>query len=282
MNRGDIQHATFQPATNDPPRAAVPAQATSTWRPERPQVPITSRGTKHEASTCILNHCYPTARVPQWSRTNCSTKVKFSVPALIAIHLAVAGITYSMTDRRPVDTDVNHDGLFRLTTTKILAATVESLREENKLQVFSYKGTANVQAERRWFWVLGGHQQLSVPAVVTYHIDMSELSLADVSFNEKAKIVTVRLPKVALSDIAFRPENATTINGGILLWDDDQVEALRKLNYRNARRAMVAQAQQPGLLNAAKRQAQSNVTSLFEIPLRIAGQPDVKVVAEFQ
>lgn len=45
---------------------------------------------------------------------------------------------------------------------------------------------------------------------------------------------------------------------------------------------MVAQAQQPGLLNAARRQAQTNITNYFEIPLRIAGQPDVKVMVTFK
>lgn len=200
---------------------------------------------------------------------------------LIVSHLAVAGGVYALTDRRPVDTEVKNEGYFQVDTTKVLATTVESLREENRMLIFSYKGTAKVRAERSFWWLFGGRQELSVPAVVNYYIDLSQLSLADVSFNETAKIVTVRLPKVTLGDIAFQPENATTINGGILTWDDDQVEALRKLNYRNARRAMVAQAQQPGLLNTARKQAQSNITGLFEIPLRIAGQPDVKVVATF-
>lgn len=208
--------------------------------------------------------------------------MRVSAPALIASHLAVAGVTYGLTDRRPVDTETNHTGFFQVETTKVLATTVESLREEANLQVFSYKGNAKVKAERTKWWLFGGRQELSVPAVVNYYVNLSGLSLADVSYNETAKIVTVRLPRVTLGDIAFQPENATTMNGGVLTWDDDQTEALRKLNYKNARRAMVAQAQQPGLLNAARRQATSNIASLFEIPLRIAGQPDVKVLATFR
>lgn len=200
---------------------------------------------------------------------------------LIVSHLAVAGGVYALTDRRPVDTEVENKGYFQVTTTKVLATTVESLRDEQRMLVFSYKGTAKVQAERSVWWLFGGRQELIVPAVVNYYVDLSDLSLTDVTFNETANIVTVRLPAVTLGDIAFQPESATTTNGGILTWDEDQVEALRKLNYRNARRAMVAQAQQPGLLNAARRQARSNITGLFEIPLRIAGQPDVKVVATF-
>jgi ABC-type methionine transport system ATPase subunit len=91
----------------------------------------------------------------------------------------------------------------------------------------------------------------------------------------------VKLPKVTLGDIAFQPENATTINDGVLTFSNEQVEALRKANYANARRAMVAQAQQPGLLDAAKRQARTSVENYFAIPLRIAGLPDVKVAATF-
>lgn len=208
--------------------------------------------------------------------------MRVSAPALIATHLGAVALGWAVTDRRPLDTEVKHDGFFQITTTKVLATTVESLRDDNKLLVFSFKGNAKVQAERTKWWIFGGRQELSVPAVVDYYVDLSSLSLADVSFNETAKIVTVRLPRVTLGDIAFQPENATTINGGLLTWDDDQVEALRKLNYRNARRAMVAQAQQPGLLNAARRQAAANVTAYFEIPLRIAGQPDVRVVTTFK
>lgn len=203
------------------------------------------------------------------------------VAGLVLSHLAVASGTYLLTDRRPVDTEVKHEGFFQIDTTKVLATTVESLREESKLLVYSYKGSAKVQAERTRFWLFGGRQELSVPAIVSYYVDMTDLSLANVTYNDKAKLVTVHLPKLTMGDIAFQPENATTINGGILTWDDDQVEALRKLNYRAARRVMVAQAQQAGLMNAAKRQAVSNVTAYFEIPLRIAGQPDVKVVATF-
>ena len=205
-----------------------------------------------------------------------------SAPLLIVSHLAVAGGVYALTDRRPVDTEVKSTGYFQVDTTRVLSATVDSLRDENRLLVFSYKGSATVQAERSWLWLFGGRQELIVPAAVSYYVDLSDLSLADVSYNQTAKIVTVRLPRVTLGDIAFQPENATTINGGILTFSEGQVEALRKLNYRNARRAMVAQAQQPGLLNAARKQASTNIAGLFEIPLRIAGQPDVKVVTTFR
>ncbi len=201
---------------------------------------------------------------------------------LAASHVAAISVGFAIAPKQPVDSEVQHTGLFSMDTKKVLATTVESLREENKLLVFTYKGAAKVQAERQVLWLFGGEQELNVPAVVNYYLDLSDLSLADVSYNEQAKLVTVKLPRVTLGDIAFQPENATTINDGVLTFSNEQVEALRKANYANARRAMVAQAQQPGLLDAAKRQARTSVESYFAIPLRIAGLPDVKVAATFK
>ncbi len=208
--------------------------------------------------------------------------MRVSAPALIATHLGAVAVGWAATDARPVDEEVKHTGFFQIDATKVLATTVESLREESSMLVMSYKGDARVRTERTKWWLLGGRQELSVPAIVNYYVDLSDLTLADVGFNETAKLVTVRLPKLTIGDVAFQPENATTVNGGLLAWDDDQVEAMRKLNYASARRAMVAQAQQAGLINAARRRAVENVTNYFEIPLRIAGRPDVKVIAVFK
>jgi hypothetical protein len=201
--------------------------------------------------------------------------------AIAASYFGAAGLGYWLAPRQLLDSEAKATGLFRTDATHVLSATVESLRDEAQLIVYSYKGTARVQAERSVLWLFGGHQELIVPAVVNYLLPLSDLSLADVMFNEKAKLVTVRLPKVVLGDVAFQPENSTTINGGVLTWSDDQIEALRKMNYANARRAMVAQAQQPGLLDAAKRQARTSIEDYFAIPLRVAGLPDVKVAAAF-
>ena len=59
-------------------------------------------------------------------------------------------------------------------------------------------------------------------------------------------------------------------------------DELEKLNYNTARWAFTKQAQSPVIVELARQQAKSNVQTYFEIPLRIAGQPDVKVVATFE
>jgi len=205
-----------------------------------------------------------------------------NLPIIIATHAAVFGTGYYLAPKEQLDKVVEQTGFFQVDTKRVLATTVESLRDENKLLVFAYKGTATVSAERTKFWVFGATQELIVPAVVSYYVDLSRLSLADVAYDDKAKLVRVKLPPVVMGDIAFQPENATTINGGLLTYSDKQVEELCKLNYATARKALVKQAQGKTLVGYARKHAKQNITTLFEVPLRIAGQPDVKVVATFE
>lgn len=206
---------------------------------------------------------------------------KPSWPLLAGVSLAAFGGGYLYAPKDPVDKEVVSRGMFSTTTSQVLAATVESLRKENKLLVFSYKGSAKVRAVTDGFLFLDGEQELWVPAVVNYYVDLSKLSLDQVEFDERTKVVKVKLPKLELGDIAFQPEQATTVNGGLLTFSAKQIEALNKVNYRTARRAMIAQAQGKDLISTAKDQARANIATYFEIPLRMAGQPDVKVVGIF-
>ena len=201
---------------------------------------------------------------------------------LMGSSVAAFGAGYIVAPKERLDSEVEERGFFSTTTSTVLSATVDSLRNENKLLVFSYKGTVKVSAEIDGLLFFNGEQNLIVPAGVSYYLDLSQLTLADVVYDEKAKLVRVLLPKLQIGDIAFQPERATTLNGGLLTFVDGQVEAFRKKNYASARRAMVAQAQGKDIVGEAKEQAQEAVTSYFEIPLRIAGQPDVKVVATFK
>lgn len=201
--------------------------------------------------------------------------------ALVALPVAAFGLGYWVAPKEQLDEQVGHTGFLQVDTSKVLATTVESLRNENTMLVFAYKGTARVKVKRTKWIVLGASQELIVPAVVNYYVDLSKLSLADVTFDEKARLVRVKVPPVVMGDIAFQPEQATTINGGVLTYSQAQVDELLKRNYVSARRAMTAQAQGKGFVEAARSRAIDNVQTYFEIPLRIVGQPDVKVAATF-
>ena len=191
------------------------------------------------------------------------------------------GAGYWVAPKEQLAAEVEQDGFFKVEEATVLSATVESLRAESSLVVWSYKGTATVRVSREDYLIFESTQRLIVPASVDYRLPLDDLTLADVEFNDTAKLVTVRLPKLKLSDVAFQPELATTINGGMLTMDDDMVQALSKLAYRSARRAVTAQAQQTDMRELAEREAKEAVERFFEIPLRIAGHPDVRVVATF-
>jgi hypothetical protein len=205
-------------------------------------------------------------------------EINMDKPIIATLALTIFGIGYWIAPKELLDEEVKHTGFLQVDTTKILSATVESLRAKNSLVVWSYKGTVRVRAHRERYWLLNGTQELIVPAVVDYRLELSDLSPA---YDDEAKLVTVRLPKLVLSDVAFQPEEATTINGGSLSFSDDTVQELSKLSYRTARKGMVKQAQQAAMVAVAKGRAIENIEQLFEIPLRAAGLQDVRVVAKF-
>ena len=77
--------------------------------------------------------------------------------ALIAIPVAAFGLGYWVAPKEQLYQQVEHTGFLQVDTSKVLATTVESLRGENKMLVFAYKGTARVSVKctmhKKWiFW----------------------------------------------------------------------------------------------------------------------------------
>ena len=197
---------------------------------------------------------------------------------LALTHLIAAGFGFALAPRELLETEVVQNGFFETDTKRVLAAAVESLRSENKLVVYSYKGFVAVSVERDGFLMFDGRQDLIVPGAVSYYVDLSELT-AD--FDETARVVTINLPPLVMGDVAFEPEGARTSNGGLRTFDQDEVEELSKLNYASARKEFVKQAQGRAIVEAAERQAKANIQTVLALPLRIVGRPDIAVVARF-
>jgi hypothetical protein len=144
--------------------------------------------------------------------------------------------------------------------------------------VYSYKGYAAVSVERDGILWLDGRQDLIVPAAVSYYVDLSKLTAG----YETARVVTINLPPLLMGDVAFEPEGARTINGGLLTYSQATVDELSRLNYGSARKAFVKTSQGTPLVAAAERAAKANVESALGLPLRIIGRPDIAVVARFR
>lgn len=183
----------------------------------------------------------------------------------IGITLTLLGLAFAggwwLAPREQLDEVAKQSGFLQVDRRRILSATVESLRAQNKLAVYTYKGTVTVGTDRTKFFILTGEQVLIVPGIVTYLVDLSKLVYA---YDEKANVVTVKLPPMELGDIAFQPEQATLLNGGILTFSQAQVDSLLRENWHSARRAMTKQAQQEGFITMARRQAQDNVRTMLQ------------------
>ncbi len=138
------------------------------------------------------------------------------VRLLIVTHLLAAGAGFAIAPRELLESAVVHNGFFETDTKRVLAAAVESLRAENKLLVYSYKGFAAVSVERDGFLMLNGRQDLIVPATVSLFVDLSRLTAV---FDETSRVITINLPPLVMGDVAFEPEGArTTIMAKVTTW----------------------------------------------------------------
>ena len=200
---------------------------------------------------------------------------------LAATHLLAFGAGFALAPREMLETEVRSAGFFTTDTRRVLSAAVDGLRSDGTLVVLRVKGTATVSTDRDGFLLLDAHQVLVVPATVSLGVDLSRLSMEDVAYHEDAGLVTVRLPPLTMSDVAFEPEGARTVNGGLLSFSQAQVDQLSRGNYAAARRAFIKQVQGAELVGAARTAAKNSVQTYFEMPLRAAGLADVRVVATF-
>jgi hypothetical protein len=198
--------------------------------------------------------------------------------------VAIAGVSFSagykVAPREILDATVEHVGLLTVDTKRVLSATIESLKSESRLVSYSYVGNQNVSINRSSWYVFNGHQQLIVPATVSYFIELTKLNESSATFDESANTVTVVVPKLMLT-VDFDPRRATMINSGVLTLNDSVVQALTKLNYDTARKSAIKQGQQAELVRSAKEHTRKNIVQLFQVPLQVAGKAGVKIVVLF-
>ncbi len=113
---------------------------------------------------------------------------------LALTHLLAAGAGFVVAPREMLESEVAHNGFFQTDTKRVLAAAVESLRAENKLLIYSYKGFAAVTVHRDGFLFLDGRQDLIVPAAVSYFVDLSTLRAEHVSIIDELAFSPLIIP----------------------------------------------------------------------------------------
>jgi hypothetical protein len=202
-----------------------------------------------------------------------------------AVALTTAGIAIgrSTAPQDKIDREVQQDGVFNVDTVGVLSSTVESLRAQNKLVVYDLTGAVNVTTGQTHFWgMIKGIQRMSVPATVSYHINMAELKDGDVHFDAVTRRFSMTLPALKLGDVAFQPEQAIIQSNGVMTISDDTVQEFSRENYGTARRAFVKMAQQNRFSSPAKEHALAVVSDRIKSELKTAGIRDVDVSVKFR
>ena len=153
----------------------------------------------------------------------------------------------------------------------IAEASLQSMREQNRLIVFSSRNVATVTTtqERGPFQY---SRTMIMPGDVRYELNLANLRGQDLRWDAATRTLSVTLPPIELSapqiDMAAIREFG---DGGILrrlLVEDSRLD---QANRENAIQSLTEQARQPMPMRLARDSAKRAIARSFALPLRAAG-----------
>ena len=162
----------------------------------------------------------------------------------------------------------------------IASASLEGIREQNKLTVFEASYNASVTTTIRRLG-LSAQATLLMPGTVRYEVDLSKLGENDVRWDAETGTLSIKLPPVEISRPEVQIDRIQTYDsGGILLALTDAEKQLDQANRRKGVQELARQAENPLQMRLARDAAKRAIASSFVLPLRAAGL-DAKVDAFF-
>ncbi|MDX3884595.1 MAG: DUF4230 domain-containing protein [Sphingomonas sp.] len=162
-------------------------------------------------------------------------------------------------------------GAFNPDPVSIASASLESMREQNRLVVFAARYVAVVTSTQSRFG-LSARKTLIMPGNVRYEIDLGALSPRDVRWNAATRRLTVTLPPPAVAgpevDMAAIREYD---GGGVLMALSDAGTALDAANRKAAQAELLRQAKGALPMRLARDAGRRAVERSFAMPLAAAG-----------
>ena len=153
----------------------------------------------------------------------------------------------------------------------IASASVESLREQNKLSAFeaSYVAVVTSTQKRLGFTA---ERTIIMPGSVQYQVDLGKLTQRDVVWDAKTKTLGITLPPVTISPPAI---NLSAIReygqGGVLGTFTDAGKQLDEVNRVAGQRELTKQALSAQPMKMARDATRRAVAQSFAMPLKAAG-----------
>ena len=164
--------------------------------------------------------------------------------------------------------------------TTIASASLEGLREQNRLSAFAARYVAVVTSKQSQLGFTT-EKTLIMPGMVRYEVDMAKLTQADVAWDGISKTLSVRLPAVE-ADGPQVDLNAVREygSGGVLTTFTDAEKRLDATNRRAGQIELIRQAREPAMIKLARDATRRAVERSFAMPLRAAGI-DANVAVRF-
>lgn len=153
----------------------------------------------------------------------------------------------------------------------IASASLEGLREQNRLTVFEARYNASVTTRLNRLG-LSARKTLILPGQVRYELDLSKLKQEDVRWDAEKSILSVRLPPIEVARPEVQIDRIQTYeDGGILMALTDAEEVLDQANHKKALIELTREAQSPLQIKLARDAARRAVENSFALPLKAAG-----------
>lgn len=155
--------------------------------------------------------------------------------------------------------------------TTIATASLQGLREQNRLSAFAARFVAVVTSKQTQLG-FSTQKTLIMPGMVRYEVDLGKLTQADVAWNANARTLSVRLPAVEVEgpqiDLNALREYGS---GGVLARLTDAETRLDTANRRAGQVELIRQAREPAMIRLARDATRRAVERSFAMPLRAAG-----------
>ena len=195
------------------------------------------------------------------------TNNRFIVPLVVA--LAVLAAIFWWADRK-LDT----------TPETIASASLQGIREQNRLSAFAANYAAVVTSEQQRFG-LSAKKTLIMQGLVRYEVDMAKLGDDDVRWDAASKTLSVRIPPIEVAPPQIDLKSIQEYgDNGLLRAFTNADDVLDDANRSKGQAELVRQAKGPVPMRLARDAFKRAIAQNFEVPLRAAGM-DAKVTAFF-
>ena len=155
--------------------------------------------------------------------------------------------------------------------TTIAAASLQGLREQNRLSTFAARYVAVVTSRQRRMG-LSAQKTLIMPGMVRYEVDLARLEDDDVQWDGATNTLRVDLPPL---EIVGPQVDMNAIReygeGGILMSLTDAEDRLDAANRQAAQQELVRQAREAMPMRLARDATRRAVERSFSMPLRAVG-----------